>query len=173
MAYTFDQIFAVSPDDPEVVAGNAAVTIFDPADPTKAPITLADSTGAPLPNPVTVTAQGFGPAFQHPTLDRVGWTGAGLTGYFTSYEGMKNEAKAAKEAAQASSSAAAVAQGNAATAQAAAEAAATEAAEAALAANGGGVAVDPLDADVLIFTTKSDGSVIIDPSDSDALQITF
>jgi hypothetical protein len=165
-------MFAVSPEDPEVVAGNAAITVFDPADPTKAPITLVDSTESPLPNPVVVTAQGFGPAFQHPTLDRVGWFGAGLTGYFTSYEGMKNEAKAAKEAAQASSTSAAVAQSNAATAQAAAEAAAADAAEAALAATGGGVAEDPLDADVLLFTTKTDGSVIIDPSDADALQIT-
>lgn len=104
MAYTYDPMFAADPDNPEVVAGNASITIFDPVDPAKAPVSLLDATGAPLPNPVAVNEKGFGPAFQHPTLDRVGWFGGGYTGYFTSYEGMKNEAKAAKEAAQASAS---------------------------------------------------------------------
>ena len=100
MPYTYDSFLAADPNNPAVVARNAAITIFDPADATQAPITITDPTGSPIPNPVTVNAQGFGPAFQHATLDRVGWKGAGFLGYFTSYEGMRNEAAAAKTAAQ-------------------------------------------------------------------------
>lgn len=100
MAYTYDPMFAKDPNNPNVVASNATITIYDPADPTKTPIAITDTTGSPLPNPITVDGLGMGPAFQHPTLDRVAWTGGGRTNYFTSYEGMKNEAQAAKEAAQ-------------------------------------------------------------------------
>jgi len=101
MAYTFDAVFAVDPNNPANVAKNATITIFDPADPTQAPIAITDPTGMPLPNPITVDAAGMGPAYQHPTLARVGWKGAGFVGYFTSYEGMFNETQAAKTAAQA------------------------------------------------------------------------
>lgn len=100
MAFTFDPIFAVDPNNPATVAKNASITIFDPADPNQAPIAIQDPTGVPLPNPMTVDASGMGPAYQHPTLARVGWKGAGFVGYFTSYEGMFNETVAAKDAAQ-------------------------------------------------------------------------
>lgn len=100
MAYTFDPVFAVDPNNPANVAKNASITIFDPADVTQAPITITDPTGVPLDNPITVDAAGMGPAYQHPTLARVGWKGAGFTGYFTSYEGMYNETQEAKAAAQ-------------------------------------------------------------------------
>jgi hypothetical protein len=100
MAYTYDPIFAVDPANSENVAKNASITIFDPADPNQAPITITDPSGSPLPNPITVDAAGMGPAYQHPTLARVGWKGAGFTNYFTSYEGMFNETKAAKQAAE-------------------------------------------------------------------------
>lgn len=106
MAYTFDPIFAQDPNNPNTVAKDAAITLFNPADPTKAPITITDPTGSPLPNPITVDSFGMGPAFQHATLERVGWFGAGFTNYLTSYEGMKNTATAAKDAAAASASAA-------------------------------------------------------------------
>ena len=99
MAFTFDPIFATDPNNPANVAANAAITIFDPNDAGKAPITITDPTGSPIPNPVTVNKNGFGTAFQHATLDRVGWSGGGFEGYFTSYEGMKNEAIAARDAA--------------------------------------------------------------------------
>lgn len=100
MPYSYDPIFAADPNNPSTVASNAAITLFNPADTGKAPITITDVTGSPLPNPITVNRNGFGPAFQHATLDRVGWSGGGFTGYFTSYEGMKNEAVAARTAAQ-------------------------------------------------------------------------
>lgn len=34
------------------------------------------------------------------------------------------------------------------------------------------MALDPTDADTLVFTTKSDGSIALDPADADALLIT-
>lgn len=139
MAFTFDPIFAADPNNPANVASNAAITIFDPNDAGKAPITITDPTGSPISNPVTVNKNGFGTAFQHATLDRVGWSGGGFEGYFTSYEGLKQvalDAQAAAEAAGADAAAAATAgvadvAANAAAAQAAAEAAASEAAESA------------------------------------------
>ncbi|TLM87200.1 polysaccharide deacetylase family protein [Pseudarthrobacter sp. NamE5] len=109
MPYTFDEIFAKDISNPGVVARNASIKIFDPADPAKAPIAILDTTGSPLPNPITVDAQGMGPAFQHPTLARVGWEGGGKSNYLTSYEGMYNETQGAKTAAQAAANDAATA----------------------------------------------------------------
>jgi hypothetical protein len=101
MAFTFDQVFAADPANPANIAQNAAITIFAPGDPTMAPLTITDPNGAPLANPLTVNANGFGSAFMHATLDRVAWAGGGFTGYFTSYEGIKNVAIAAQTAAEA------------------------------------------------------------------------
>lgn len=109
MANTYDPIFAADPNNPATVAKDASITIFDPADVTMAAVTITDVTGSPLTNPVVVNKNGFGPAFQHATLDRVGWSGGGFTGYFTSYEGMKLVATDAATAAAASASAAATA----------------------------------------------------------------
>ncbi|TQJ60470.1 YD repeat-containing protein [Arthrobacter sp. SLBN-83] len=109
MAYTYDPIFAKDPGNPNIVAANASITIYDPADPNKTPIALKDTTGSPLPNPITVNAMGMGSAFVHPTLDRVAWFGASFNGFFTAYEGMKDEAVAAKEAAQDAANSAATA----------------------------------------------------------------
>lgn len=123
MAYTFDPIFAADPNNPANVAAGASVTIFDPADATMAAIAISDVTGSPLANPITVNANGFGPAFQHATLDRVGWVGGSFMGYLTSYEGMKEVAMAAADSADSAATDAAVsAQDAAASAQAAAAA---------------------------------------------------
>jgi hypothetical protein len=165
VAYTYDEIFAKDPSNPEVVAQSATITIFDPADATKAPVPIFDVTGSPLPNPITVNAQGMGPAFSSPTLDRVGWFGAGFQNWLTSYEGMRLEAQAAKTNALSSANAASSSLSAALAAQAAAELAASTS-------TGGGMAVDPEDADALLITTKTDGTVIIDPADADALLIT-
>ena len=100
MAYTYDAIFAVDPNSPSNVARNASILIFDPNDATKTPVTLTDITGSPIANPITVNQHGFGPAIKHATLDRLAWEGAGMSGVFTSYEGMKEEAVAARVAAQ-------------------------------------------------------------------------
>jgi lysophospholipase L1-like esterase len=122
MAYTYDAIFAVDPNSPSNVARNASILIFDPNDATKTPVTLTDITGSPITNPITVNQHGFGPAIKHATLDRLAWEGAGMSGVFTSYEGMKEEAVAARVAAQTAATEA----GQAATADLAARIAAGE-----------------------------------------------
>lgn len=99
MAFTYDQIFAVDPSNTSRVASNGAITIYAPGDPTKTPITITSVSGAPLANPIQVNELGFGPAFMHATLDRVAWSGGGMEGLFTSYEGLKNVALDAQAAA--------------------------------------------------------------------------
>jgi hypothetical protein len=143
MAYTYEQVFAADPANPANIAQNASITIFAPGDVTMTPLTITDPDGTPLPNPIPVNANGFGSAFAHATLDRVAWAGGGFTGFFTSYEGMKQVALDAQTAAEnaaatAGADAAAVATAanvlvtaDAAAAQAAAEAAAESAANAA------------------------------------------
>ena len=101
MAYSFDAISAIDPDNPERVASNASITIFAPGDTAMTLIAITDTSGVPLENPITVNDLGFGPAFMA-DIDRVAWEGGGLTGFFTSYEGLKNEAVAARSAAQTS-----------------------------------------------------------------------
>lgn len=118
MAYSFDQIFAADPSNPSNIASNAAITIFAPGDEAMTPLAITDPDGQPLANPITVNANGFGSAFAHTTLDRVAWAGGGFTGFFTSYEGMKQVALDAKVAAEAAADNAALAS-NAATAAAA------------------------------------------------------
>lgn len=100
MAYSYDQIFAVDPSNTSRVASNGIVTIYTPGDATKTPITITSLSGAAMANPVQVNDLGFGPAFMHATLDRVAWSGGGLEGLFTSYEGLKEVAVAAQLAAE-------------------------------------------------------------------------
>jgi lysophospholipase L1-like esterase len=99
MAYTFDQIFAADPANPANIAQNASIKIFAPGDATKTAIAITDTSGTPLPNPIPVNANGFGPAFSA-SIDRVAWEGGGFTGFFTSYEGMKQVALDAQTAAE-------------------------------------------------------------------------
>jgi hypothetical protein len=94
------------------------------------PLSITDPDGTPLPNPIPVNANGFGSAFAHATLDRVAWAGGGFTGFFTSYEGMKQVAVDAQSAAE---SAAATAGAEAAAVAEAAIAGATDEATAAAA----------------------------------------
>jgi hypothetical protein len=100
-------VFAADPANPANVAQNASVTIFAPGDATMTPLTITDPDGTPLPNPIPVNANGFGSAFAHATLDRVAWAGGGFTGFFTSYEGMKQVALDAQTAAETAASTAA------------------------------------------------------------------
>lgn len=97
---TFDQIFAVDPSNRERVASNALVTIFTPGDTTKTPIPISTPSGASMPNPVQVNELGFGGAFMHPTLLRVAWSGGGMEGFFSSFEGVLEVALAAQAAAE-------------------------------------------------------------------------
>jgi len=139
MAYAFDQVFAADPANPSNIASNAAITIYQPGDPTKTPLVITDPSGGALSNPIPVNANGFGSAFMHATLDRVAWDGGGFTGFFTSYEGMKEVAVAAQLAAETAGADAATAAAagvagvaaDAAAAQAAAAASATAAANSA------------------------------------------
>jgi YD repeat-containing protein len=157
VAFTFDTIFAADPSNSTNAASNAAITIFNPADPGKAPVTITDVSGSPLPNPITVNKNGFGPAFQHATLDRLAWSGGGFEGYFTSYEGLKQVALDAQAAAE-----------TAATSAATAEAAAQEASSDLLPANpdlsvtynpDGSVASTTENGVVTTFTYNADGTV--------------
>ncbi len=193
---TFDPIFAADPNNPELIAADASITIFDPDDPGMEPVTITDPTGSPLANPLTVNEKGWGPAFKTgETLFRVGWSGAGFTGFFTSYESMRDTALAAKASAEsAASGAAAAAEAalagsataaasaatsaagsatSAATSLAAAQAAQAAAEDAAAATVGGGFAVDPGNPSVLLITTLDDGTVTVDPSNSSVLLITI
>jgi hypothetical protein len=192
---TFDPIFAADPNNPELIAADASITIFDPDDPEMTPVTITDPTGSPLDNPLTVNDKGWGPAFKTgETLFRVGWSGAGFTGFFTSYESMRDTALAAKVAAEAAATGAAAAATaalagsataatNAATAAAgsatsaaaaltAAQAAQEAAEDAAAATVGGGFAVDPGNPNVLLITTLDDGTVAVDPGNPNVLLIT-
>lgn len=134
MAYTFEQLLAADPANPSNVATNAAITIFEPGDPTQTPLVITDPSGGPLSNPIMVNANGFGSAFMHETLDRVAWAGGGFTGFMTSYEGMKAEAVAARTAAQDAEAAASTAGASAAAEAASALAGAVADAEVAQAA---------------------------------------
>lgn len=106
MAYTFDQLFAADPSNPSIVASNGTVTLYAPGDGSKTPVTITDTTGVALPNPVTVNGWGYGPAFMHETLDRLAWDGGGFSGFLTSHEGLKDQAVAARDEATASATAA-------------------------------------------------------------------
>ncbi|WP_461169256.1 tail fiber domain-containing protein [Arthrobacter sp. Z1-15] len=112
MSYPYEQIFAGDPSAPERVAANGIVTIFAPGDAAMTPITITTLDGLPLPNPVQVNESGFGPAFQHATLDQVAWAGGGFTGILTSYKGMKEVAVAAGVSASAAAAAAQMAAEN-------------------------------------------------------------
>ena len=139
-------------------ANNAAVTIYDVNDESEStPLALKDLNGLPLPNPLTSSADAFVPPFVT-TSPQVKMSGGGLKVAKPSFQGVRDEAVSARNAAQESQAAAAAAQ--------------TAAELAAQAAAGGGVALDPTDADTLVFTTKSDGSIAVDPADADALLIT-
>lgn len=124
MSYLFDGLWAIDPVNPANVALNAEVVIFDPADAGHSPIPLTDGDGFALPNPLTTNEKGFVGAFRA-DLDRVGWEAAGLTGYITSYDGLKGAAEAAAASAADASAASLAASGNAAEAAVAAQQAAT------------------------------------------------
>lgn len=92
--YPFDVNLAVDPNNPDVVLRDGIVTFYDPADTgLTAPIALLDTAGLPLPNPVTVSSQGFTPAFQA-EIPQVLWVGGGYSGYITSFMGMLDQVNA-------------------------------------------------------------------------------
>jgi hypothetical protein len=166
VAYTFEHIEARDPNIPALVASNASVVIFAPGDATKTPLVITDTTGSPLPNPVQVNAMGYGPAFIS-DLDRVAWEGGGFTGFFTSYEGMKEVAVASQVAAEDAKVTAAVSEAAASASQAAAEAAASAAAGAA---SGTAIREDPLNPG--FFFVAAGGQLTPDPSNPGFFTVT-
>lgn len=96
---TFNNIFAIDPIDLTKVAANAEVVIFAPGDESMTPLVLTDVDGLPLPNPITTSEQGFGPAFIAP-LDTVAWAGGGLSNIMESYSAVKEIVAAARDAAE-------------------------------------------------------------------------
>mgnify|MGYP003575681002 CR=1 FL=1 len=163
--YPIGMELVVDPDNPMNVVVGGSVGIYAPDDTDGVTLLpLKDLNGFPLANPLTSNAYGFTPGFLAP-LPQVRWKSGEFSNVYNSYIGLRDEAVAAKNAAQDAVTEAAGAGASAAVAQAAAELAAQ-------AATGGGVALDPTDADTLVFTTKSDGSIAVDPTDADALLIT-
>jgi hypothetical protein len=123
--YPFDVNLAVDPDNPDIILRDGQVTFYDPDDTgLTAPLTLVDTAGLPMPNPVTVSPQGFTPAFQA-TIPQVMWVGAGYTGYLSSFQGVLDQAVLVASQAATSATNAGVAAAAAEAAQAAAEAAAS------------------------------------------------
>lgn len=105
--YAFKQIFAADPSNTSNVAKGGSILLFAPGDASKKPLVLTDlANGMVLPNPVPINANGFGPAFLHETLPQVAWEGGGFSGTFESFEGLRADAVAAREASQASAQAA-------------------------------------------------------------------
>lgn len=97
--YPFEVQLAVDANYADTVVRGGSVTISDPADTTGAPIPLLDAHGVPLANPILTSKQGFLPAFQA-TIPHVKWAGGGFAGFLSSYQGLLDEANAAKAAAQ-------------------------------------------------------------------------
>ncbi|MCO4256522.1 hypothetical protein [Pseudarthrobacter cellobiosi] len=192
--YPLDMQLVVDPLNPENVVRDGAVYLYDPSDEAGvSPIALKDPSGLPLPNPLVSNPFGFIPP-SIVTIPKVKWKSGAFEGFFFSYDGLRNEAIAARAAAEiaqaaavtAGADAAAAAQAalagavadaaesavDAAAAQASALAAQASAAAAAATAAGGGMAVHPTDPDILIISTKLDGTVAVKPTDSDVLTIT-
>lgn len=118
--YPYDMDIVVDPNNPANVVTDGAVYLYDPADTAgTTPIALRDTSGLPLPNPMTPNAQGYlQPRIA--TIPQTMWKSGPYTGFFNSYVGLRNEAVAAKTAAETAQGAAVDA---ASTAAAAAEAA--------------------------------------------------
>lgn len=177
-------------------AANSAITVYDVTDENETtPLALKDLNGLPLPNPLTSSADAFVPPFVT-SSPQVKMVGGGLRVAKSSFQGVRNEAVAARlaaenaqaEAATAGANAAEVAQEalagavgdaqtaqsaatNAANAAAAAQAAAEAAAEAAAGAAGGAaIREDP--ANPGFYFVAAGGQLSPDPSNPGFFTVT-
>jgi hypothetical protein len=99
--YPFEMQIAVDADNPDVVVRDGTITFYDPSDTGKTnPITLVDSAGLPMANPMRSSPAGFTRGFQA-TIPHVMWSDGTYSGYLSSYKGLLDEAIAAREAAEA------------------------------------------------------------------------
>jgi len=139
--YPFDMQLVVDAVSLSVVA-NGQVYIYDTADTSSvSPLTLTDPNGLPISQPLMSSNNGFIPAFIT-TSPQVKWAGAGFSGFFDSYKGLRDEAIAAVTAAEAAIGPAQAAQvASSDSANSAAESAAAAIA-AATAAGGSNIALD-------------------------------
>jgi hypothetical protein len=192
--YAFDMQLVVDPFNPSNVVKDGQVTIYAGDDASNlVPLTLTDRDGQAVANPIFSNSYGFLAPFKT-TVPQVKWVSGEFGGFFNSYVGLRDEAIAAADRAEAAVTAALEAGSNAATvaqaelasaaalvaASASAAAGTLTAAQASQAAaeaaaavtSGGGSALDPLDADTLVISTKLDGTVVLDPTDSATLLIT-
>lgn len=96
MPFPYPGLFAIDPADPQNVAIDSELTIFDPADYAREPITLTDSEGLPLANPMTTNSKGFIGVF-YSDLYEVGWAAGGLVGLVQSYQGIRDQAVEASD----------------------------------------------------------------------------
>jgi hypothetical protein len=91
-AFPFDMQLVVDPYNTSNVVANGQIYIYDPADTGNlSPLALTDPNGLPLNNPLMSNSNGFIPAFST-TIPQVKWVGASFTGYFASYEGLRDVA---------------------------------------------------------------------------------
>jgi hypothetical protein len=104
--YPLDMQLVVDPLNPENVVRDGDVYLYDPSDLAGvSPIAIKDPSGLPLTNPLKSNAYGFTrPCIV--TIPRVKWKSGMFEGFFYSYDGLRNEAIAAKVAAQDSATAA-------------------------------------------------------------------
>lgn len=115
-------------------APNAAITVYDANDTSNTtPLALKDTSGLPLANPLTSSADAFTRPFYAPSQD-IKLVGGGLTVFVSSAKGMRDAAAASAAAAEESRQEAAAAGANAAAVASAALADAVADAEAAQAA---------------------------------------
>lgn len=122
--FQFEVNLAVDPNNPDVILRGGQVTFYDPDDVgLTAPLSLYDTNGLPLANPVNVSQQGFTPAFQA-DIPQVMWVGYGYSGYISSFQGLYAQVIAVAASAAAAQTAAEVAQVDAEASRLAAEAAA-------------------------------------------------
>ncbi|QCB97109.1 hypothetical protein E5206_09350 [Arthrobacter sp. PAMC25564] len=135
--YPFALQIVVDPDNPMNVVKAGTVYLYDPSDlASVSPIAIKDLSGLPMTNPLKSNGIGATNPFIA-TIPKVKWKSGPYEGFFYSYDGLRNEAVAARAAAEAASGSAATAATNAAavTTAAIAGAVATAGTEAAAAAN--------------------------------------
>ncbi|MDN4644911.1 hypothetical protein, partial [Arthrobacter sp. PsM3] len=102
--YPLDMQLVVDPLNPENVVRGGSIYFYDPSDLAGAsPITIKDANGQPLPNPLTSNDYGFIPP-TIVTIPKVKWKSGNFEGFFFSYDGLRNEAIAAKVAAESAAS---------------------------------------------------------------------
>src|SRR4029453_18550933 len=97
--YGFDMQLVVDPLNPDNVVANALISIYDPLDTAGTTLLpLKDQFGFDLPNPLTSNHLAFIQAFTA-GLPQVMWKAGSYSGYFNSYQGLRDEAVAEAAAA--------------------------------------------------------------------------